>query len=701
MKKMLSIVAMFLMATSAFAFVPLTNAQNTVGSYERGATRGMFYNELDIISAAPVELLDFSGNALYTNWGNIRNYNDIVNYGKALNWGPNQNNTDISYFTFGLTGNPLSSIGINDSRSGIVYQNFGGKLAPIFNLDSVVGNDSEGQWKNETYNIRFATAPATDRTQTTIGSNLKYYTNTTNTQWNAGSSYKLMDKISLGLSLSRRTDSIVLNTEGTKTYSEIFNTVNGAILVGMPVTSTEGTSLSVSYPKQAVDQNSTSITDILPQARISVSDGLYADVGVGLRFSKVTNPGTVVANENTVITVSAREGVAISTAIGGLNSYQRFNTGTAIVSKTNLDYATQTLNGNVNLFTASFTGAAGTGVSDFSDERSGIAPLVRVEVKKSFKKFDAFGIANFDTLSRDVDASQTNREYANTRHTLYAGAAADVVDNFTGRDYTQLLTYKGTASDTNLDLGLKINMKELEGIRVSLGGFIQRSVSKTDLDTTSGSRELVSYRDGDGLTISSSSVGGNTPAQILTNKPGPVDGSLTETNPNGTGRTDLGLPTTGDGEGDWSQTISRAGTQLSETITTKYMVPVGIEIPLSKKFTFRAGTEYVMTKTQTTVKTNNTLETTVTVATPLGEAAKSRTDYSADLAETKSILYSESHDVFYTYGLQFDATPSLTIACNAFLDTNPDGVGTDGGDRASIFDLTTYRNLSLSAAIKF
>ena len=71
MKKLLSVIMVGLMATSAFAYVPLSNSQLNIGSYQNSATRGMFYNELDILSAAPVELLDFSGNALYTNWGNV------------------------------------------------------------------------------------------------------------------------------------------------------------------------------------------------------------------------------------------------------------------------------------------------------------------------------------------------------------------------------------------------------------------------------------------------------------------------------------------------------------------------------------------------------------------------------------------------------------------------------------------------------
>jgi hypothetical protein len=67
MKKVLAIILSFAIISPSFAFVPLSNAQNNLGSYQNAATQGMFYNELDILSSYPVELLDFKGNCLYTN----------------------------------------------------------------------------------------------------------------------------------------------------------------------------------------------------------------------------------------------------------------------------------------------------------------------------------------------------------------------------------------------------------------------------------------------------------------------------------------------------------------------------------------------------------------------------------------------------------------------------------------------------------
>lgn len=739
MKKLLSIIMVAMMATSAFAFVPLSNEQNNIGSYQRGATRGMFYNELDIVSAAPVELLDFSGNALYTNWGNIRNFNDIANYGTALDWTTaNQwrNDTDVSYFTFGVTGNPLSYAGIEDSRSGIVYQNYGAKTVnPAFDLDNdgTAGDDSEGKWTDDKYTVVYPTLTVNDQTDRQT-SDTKYYTNTTNTQWNIGSSYKLMDNVSLGLSLSRQTDTNILTAEGTKTFSERYLTPTGADDDGRPVTATERRSYNFAYPTQEIDQNSTATTDILPQARVKISDDLHVDVGVGLRSAKTLNPNTLVTDEKTIVTVTAREDVLFSTGAGAAaNSGQYFNTGTAIVAKSvadggpmALDYGEVTNIGpnaglNSNVFSSNRVGLATTddsGISAFADDRDGIAPLVRIEAVKKFEKVDVTGIVNYSNLSQDIDATQTDREYLQTScviSTWIAGgnrvSNGSITDNFVAKDYTNIETFKGKGTTSNFDAGAKISMKALEGVKLSFGGFIRKTSNKQDVDTTGKSTELTSYSDGRASTMAYNNgtivtVGGvqitssgtfvdpsANPTNPIVDRPGPIAGTDQNVS-RGT------IETSGEGEGSWLQTISDTGNRVTETVTLSYSVPVGIEIPLSKKWTFRAGTEYVMTKTETTTERTTNQKTQTTVATPvLGETAQASTT-ETDLTGpeyTKSIVRTEDHDVFYTYGVQFDATPSLTIACNAFLDTA--GAGTFSN--ASIFDLATYRTLSLSAAIKF
>lgn len=762
MKKFLSIImvaSLLGMVTSAFAFVPLSNVELNIGSYQRSATRGMFYNELDIVSAAPVELLDFSGNALYTNWGNMRSFAGPYTagtYNRALSWtGATE---PINIFTFGVTGNPLSYAGINDSRSGIVYQNFGVKTTP-FNLDNNVatgrlpntginGEDSEGNWSNSIYTLIYATAPATDELVTASGDGLKYDVNTTNTQWNVGSSYKLMDKISLGLSLERMTNTSILTTEGTKTYTDRYTTSDGAIAAGSVKTATEARTYNVTYPSQSADQASASDMTILPQARINIADDLNVDVGIGADFIKdmAVNPASadnlIGVNEKTTITATAREEVVVSTGGAGAlnqNGVQYFNTGTAIVGKAavagiNLDYNNVLNIGpamalNTNVFKA--VGALGTqsGVSDFKDDRDGMAPVLRIEAKKKFEKVDVTGVFNWSSLSRDVDASVTNREYVQSScviSTNNAGAWANgnlKTDNFVERDYTANTSFTGTAKDGNLDVGAKVAMKALEGVRVSFGGFIHRNAVKTETDWTRTGSNTISYDDGISSTMTWSGLGaggsatggilassGSISALTLTT-PGPVvnpgiDGIY------GTGddvlgdesasRLGYGMSTTGNGEGTWVQTTSQAGTYDKETVTLAYSVPVGIEIPLSKKWTFRAGTEYVITKTEITEETVNGVEYGTITATPRGGAVETGTAVTTNPTSTKSVYRSEQHDVFYTYGIQFDATPSLTIACNAFLDTNSlAATDASGTSNANFFDLATYRQLSLSASIKF
>ena len=727
MKKLLSIIMVALMTTSAFAFVPLSNSQLNIGSYQRGATRGMFYNELDIVSAAPVELLDFSGNTLYTNWGNVRNWNDIANYGSALDWQtPTAVGTDVTGFTFGVTGNPLSYAGIEDSRSGIVYQNYGGKTVyKDLDTDGATGNgagwDSEGEWATNTYTLEYATTtPTVGKIANTTASGLKYNLNNTYTQWNIGTSYKLMDKVSLALSLERETDTNIMATEGSFSYTDRYLTDTGAINAGGIRGQREINTYSVSLPTQEYDKESSAETIILPQARINISDSFNVDLGVGLNFVKTLGTdNTTGDNEKLVVTVTARESVLISTsptASATDGRIQYFNTGTAIVGKTavaavQMDYddtlaVLPALNGNV--FKADANDA---GISNFADDREGTAPVIRIEAKKKFEKVDITGICNFSSLSRDVDASSTEREYVQNSAVIVTTGVANnwsiaplTSDSFIEKDYTKTTTYKGTAKNGNLDLGAKIAMKALEGVKVSFGGFIRRVTSKTELDTADSSSELCSYNDvgasTDAFTNGGVSLGGGTVSSgtITTAlKPGAIAASA-----DGQSRTAYGM-NTGNGEGSWLQTISKAGTDTEETVTVSYNIPVGIEIPLSKKWTFRAGTEYVMTKEETTKETTTNLKYTQTTATPEGEAAQPTSTVINDQpASTKSVYRSESHDVYYTYGVQFDATPSLTIACNAFLDTNS-AAATDasGTSNANFFDLATYRTLALSAAIKF
>ncbi len=736
MKKLLSIIMVALMATSAFAFVPLTNSQLNIGSYQRGATRGMFYNELDIVSAAPVELLDFSGNVLYTNWGNIRNFNDIANYGAALDWDTTVGQVaDVNYFTFGVTGNPLSYAGIEDSRSGIVYQNYGGKTV-YKDLDKgkTAANDSEGEWSNDTYTLEYATTtPTVGKNVNTTASDLKYNLNNTYTQWNVGTSYKLMDKISLGLSLERETNTNIMTTEGSMSYSEKYLTATGAINDNKIRTATENNSYSVTFPSEEYDKESSNETIILPQARFNITDDLNIDVAIGASIRNdigIDNWIGAGKNEKTVVTVTAKESVLIGTApaatppsaIDGRNQY--FNTGTAIVGKNNptlpLDYD-GTLGALPALATGIFTTAPGvdnSGISNFEDDREGTAPLVRIEAKKKFEKVDLTGVVNFSSLSRDVDASLTEREYVeNSVVFITSGAVAQnwthttpSTDRFIEKDYTKTTSLSGTAKNGNLDLGAKISMKALEGVRLSFGGFLRRATVKTEGDTTISSRELCSYDDGrvstaaytEGgvdiggtLTSSGTITSGNSDLFIPTLKPGAIAASA-----EGASRTFYGM-NNGSGEGSWLQTISKTGTYEKEEITLIYSVPVGIEIPLSKKWTFRAGTEYVMTKKETTEETTTTVTYTQTTATPGNGESAQPTDTVANPqpSSTKSVYTEEDHDVYYTYGVQFDATPSLTIACNAFLDTAT--AASAGNSNASIFDLDTYKSLSLSAAFKF
>lgn len=190
LKKLLAIILSFAIISPSFSYVPLSNSQNNLGSYQNAATQGMFYNELDILSSYPVELIDFEGNCLYTNWSNARNYTaSNVTYPTPLSWGNNVNNANLSVLQLGITGNPLSYFNIDDTRAGIIYQFFGG-LTNTINLDGAGANESEYTRINIT-NTQTSPTDVTPIRVRTENTNVKYYQKTINNQINFGLAKKV------------------------------------------------------------------------------------------------------------------------------------------------------------------------------------------------------------------------------------------------------------------------------------------------------------------------------------------------------------------------------------------------------------------------------------------------------------------------------------------------------------------------------
>ncbi|MFN3550577.1 MAG: hypothetical protein ACK4WJ_02030, partial [Endomicrobiia bacterium] len=225
MKKLItSLCILSFVAMNTFSFVPLSNQQLNLGSFRAWATCGMFYDELDIISAHPVSLLEYTGNTLYTTWGNVRNSVDVL-YNRVIVYNRAAGGTSDNTFVLGIAGNPLKNFGIKNSRLGFVFQNFGSKTVS-FNLDndlttgSTTGEDSEGQWKlvdpqnlGGDYQFDY---------EETYESNLKYYDNNAINQYNAGFAIKGLIPIvdSLGISVARQSNYTTRLTGGTKSYKE-------------------------------------------------------------------------------------------------------------------------------------------------------------------------------------------------------------------------------------------------------------------------------------------------------------------------------------------------------------------------------------------------------------------------------------------------------------------------------------------------
>ncbi len=675
MKKFIaSIIILSFISMNTFAFVPLSNQQLFLGSFRAWATCGMFYDELDIISAHPVALLDFSGNSLYTTWGNVRNsvdvdYNRILVYNRAGTPASSDNT-----FVFGITGDPLSNFGIKGSRMGFVFQNLGSKRN-LFDLNNVFGNDSEGNWKDVTGqdvggDYQF------DLEDTTEAKDLIYYDNRAVNQYNFGFAKKglILDNIIAGISIARQSDYTKRITGGEKSYQRIYFNDTGAASDGLPAGTTIGDTYKLTYAKNDILRNSYDITDLLGQVRLNefLLPNLRLDVAVGLRIQNNYNPDDFTKNAHTVNnswvqvnnagtgvvydTVKAIRDVVTALGVGNLN----YNDFTNLIGDFN----------NARLWTPGWVGGANANnspaLSDFSDDRKGLGGLIRVEAEYKLFNIPITGVFNLSLVPQKLDSSQTYVDYIELK-THDTTQPNDPCSTWIARDYKQTIKSTGDINNTVIDFGLKFDFIKADYLQVSFGGFITSMYQLSDYKTKIESKEITSYDDG-----------------LTANNPGSV--SLSN------------RPQAGTGEGIWTQEIKTETTNRDETFTTIISVPVGAEIPITKKWTFRAGTVYNMTMTKQTSKQTQGRTTTVTSVTPAGGATTTQTVITNNNpALTESIDYTEGHQVSYTYGIEWRPNKNLILACNAFLDMNQNTATT----KATIFDLDTYRLLAIQAIFKF
>jgi len=180
-----------------------------------------------------------------------------------MSWGNYANNANCSRLLIGVSGDPLGYFNINGSRAGVVFQNYGSK-AGANDLDSLMaaasglvanaGNDMQFTW---TYidNIEdnaVTTGVVIDRNETQYA-DLKSYTNTTNSQWNAGIAKKdlFLKGLDCGFGLAHYGNSIVYNGGGVKSADNKYLTADGVTAAGMPAGSTQGNSATANYLRHA------------------------------------------------------------------------------------------------------------------------------------------------------------------------------------------------------------------------------------------------------------------------------------------------------------------------------------------------------------------------------------------------------------------------------------------------------------------
>ena len=713
MRKLLALAIVVAMASTSFAYLPLshwnnwntTNGTTTgvaavpnnigqlqLGSYQRAATQGMFFNELDVISVYPVELLDFEGNNLYTSWSNAHNADTAgATYNQALSYGNAAAGQARNTMLLGVSGNPLGYFGIEGSRSAVVFQSYGSKtmdadldvnMAAASGLGAVAGNDSEFTWTyvNNIEDNAVLTGVVIDRNETQYA-DLKQYYNTTNSQWNAGIAKKdlFLKGLDLGFGLANYANVTVYNGGGTKSADNKYLTADGVTAAAMPVGSTQGDSATASYLDENCDFGSSWATDLVFQGRYGILDNLNVQGTVGARFATTINPGGLLDATGTPQGGLINNGVAFTVSndvnIGGT---QYFNTATGLSIATQFAKNVVPTFGNWN--NGGMWNVANAAIVSFSDKRTGMGPMIETQgTYTGIENVNVTGIVHFDTLKAPISATQTN----NQKWTKNVNQTATQISKWVG-DYTEQINSDGENTVNNLNVGSKIEFKALENLKLALGGFIYTNVQTNDFSKVSVNQTTtMSYDDG---------AAGDTPGTVgIGAMPGP-------------GAATFGA-LTGFGEGTYSKvvTFELAGQTKIESVT--YSIPVGMEMPLYKDtWIFRAGTAYNMVKTKTSTVASKKSLTTTETATPAGGVAVTnvtQTAGGADTANQTQVQYGETHTNTYSYGVQWNVSKNLTLAANAVLDTNANpGAGATAG-KASLFDLDTYRLMSIQAVFHF
>lgn len=498
--------------------------------------------------------------------------------------------------------------------------------------------------------------------------------NTTNTVWNLGASWTWFKSITFGFGIERESNESLTTTGGQKTYAQTYLNDKG-LPANWPTGTTEGSSAKVTFINQEVDTNSDIVMNVMPQVQLKLGDVVTANAGIGLRTQNNYNPNSILP---TAVTITATNRHQLAGAAAGDPLYNDEFKGIrnpADIAKMDFDdFTTAGYSSLVNQFDAAYNGVGGAGpaIVSFKDDRTGTGPIVRLGAKLYFLE----GALNISSVKQDVDCEIKYRDYISLKQYI---TAAQKNDYSIDRNITD--TSKGDATVTNMDFAVKVKLLDNKDIKVAFAPGISNAVTTEKL--TSKRTRTIAWAYDDGLAA-------NNPGAVAIGV-GVEPGDVAVT---------AGPNDDGSGEGTAGRSTVTEFTEDNEKTVTEFKLPVGLEIPISKKFTFRAGTSYSIVRNEDIKKKTTKNETQVDTATPAGGAVATRTIVTSPVGSDveKSTYWSESHVVAFTYGIQWDVNDYLTVATNAFLDTNPN-IG--GAAKASLFDLDTYRCLAIQAVVKF
>lgn len=584
----------------------------------------------DVRAVNVADILNISGYRFYTQFANLSGKGDQLFNDDDIGVGGNVAN---DAFQFGFIGNPLKNI-LPDGQMGLLLEQ-ASRITP--GNAGGFGGAGSGEASNHTVVNTDNSAPAdndfTDAGDTTVITDMtgERYVETGNNDITVYVGNPVSDrlKIGIGVGMNIMTSEEPINA----TYGYVATAVAGV------TTDTENNS------RKAKEEINTSIMQLNLGLRYAMNDQwdiggtlIYAPQTTERKRSSVAtfnrNTSAGAGADPTILTATGTDGSEITAALGGLPAH--FAT---------TDGATDIIGGFNWTNNAAFVTGVGMdddAVGKLEDDGAGIT----ISVDSHYKlNEDLTLVGRLTSINIPLDRKLDARNYVTANVRSWIGLSTNdvfVIDNET--------TYKGSGDNKTTGLGVTFGAEQDLPSNVKLGyGVVYSLVTEeVDMAYTVSMRNVATYdATNDGLKLGA-----------------------------------------GTALGDWRTTTTQTDkyTSNSETVTTAYLFPIGLELQPFKKLKVRLGVTHAVINVVTKTESKQT-EAGLGQSYNEAGAVAPTTTYAGGAATTgDTVVYTETTDkeretqYFYGIGYQWNENLSFDIL-------NFSGAGSGGG----LLDLASWR----------